>query len=108
MKKIAAVATIVVIACAIVAGFAADNQKLIVGVWKFDMGGGFSGVAEYKADGTFTQKIGKMTISGKYTVKGAALTTDAQGQKTVFTIVSITAKEMVQKRGDGKTMKFTR
>ena len=87
----------------------ADYGKSIIGTWKFDLGGNFWATVEYKADGTFSQTMGGMTITGTYSVKGTTLKTDVKGQMTEFTIVSSDAKIMTLKRNkDGKTIVYTK
>lgn len=86
---------------------AADLKKDVVGKWEFDLGGGYMATAEYKANGTFDQVMGGMTINGTYTVQGQKLTTVAKGKTTVFTVLKSDAASMTLKRdADGKTMVY--
>ncbi len=105
--KILTLAALCVLVTSIV--FAADFKKDIIGTWEFDLGGGFMAVTEYKANGTFSQKMGETTIPGTYTVQGSKLTTIASGKTTVFTIEKSDKKTMTVKRDtDGKTMIYKR
>ena len=88
---------------------AAAVRHAIVGSWEFDMGGGFKAQVEYKADNSFVQKMGEMTINGTYTLKNNTLTTVANSKSTVFTIVKSDNASMTVKRNkDGKTLVYTK
>ncbi len=80
-----------------------------MGSWEFEMGGGFKAQVEYKADNSFVQKMGEMTINGTYTLKNNTLTTVANSKSTVFTIVKSDSASMTVKRNkDGKTLVYTK
>ena len=89
------------------AGGGPDYDKEILGSWQFDMGGGMMASVEYKADGTFIQKISEMTISGKYTIKGSKLTTVANKKTTVFSFHTVEGKKITLIRDtDKKTVVY--
>ena len=104
-KSIFSIAAVVVLLGSML--LAGDVKKEIVGSWTFDLGGGYMASADYKANGTFDQKMGEMTISGTYTVQGNKITTVASGRTTVFTVEKSDASSMTLKRdSDGKIMVY--
>ena len=80
------------------AGSGPDYKTKIIGTWKFDLGGGMMATVIYKADGSFTQEMGSMTIAGRYTVKCNKLTTVVRDQTTVFTFHSVEGNKISIKR----------
>lgn len=81
--------------------------QTIIGTWKFDLGSGYMASIEYKADGTFEQKVDQFLIKGTYRITGSKLQTETTGQKTVFTIVSFENKKLTIKRNkDGRTIVY--
>jgi hypothetical protein len=111
MKKtgIALLLIVAVICIGTAVAGAADYKTAIVGNWKFDLGGGFMATCEYKANGTFVQKVKDMNIAGTYTVRGNALTMVSGGKTTAFTIVKAEGNTMTVKRNsDGKTLVYTK
>lgn len=91
--------------------YAADCAKTVPGNWEFDLGGGVMASVEYKANGTFMQKVPayKIEVSGTYTVSGDNFKTTAEGQSKEFTLSKCDAKSMTIKRtADGKVMEYKR
>lgn len=81
-----------------------DYKKLIIGTWTMDMGAGMPAIAEYKADGSFIQKMGKMTIDGTYSIKANNLIFVIAKNTSVFTILSIDSHTLSMKNDkNGKT-----
>ena len=79
----------------------------ITGIWKFDLGGGFMAQVEYKNDGSFVQKMNNMEMKGSYVLKNKKITTDIQGMKSGFTILSCENNKLTVKRDkDGKTVVY--
>ncbi|HOT46019.1 MAG TPA: hypothetical protein PLM53_17570 [Spirochaetota bacterium] len=85
----------------------ADYGKTIVGTWSFDLGGGFMATVEFKGDGSLVQKMGDLTMAGTYKVEGDKLTTNVNGQVTVFTITSGDESSITMKRDkDGRIIVY--
>ncbi len=106
MKKIKA-ATALLIGLLLINANAVTNS--IVGNWEFDMGGGHKAQVEYKADNSFVQKMGPMTLNGTYTLNNNTLTTTVNQKATVFTIIKSDKASMTVKRNnDGKTVVYTK
>lgn len=84
-----------------------EYGQTIIGSWKFDLGGGFTASIEYKADGTFEQKVDRLVIKGKYELTGNKLKTVTKGQTTQFTIVSFENNKLTIKRDkDGRVIVY--
>jgi hypothetical protein len=78
----------------------------MTGTWVFDMKG-MSATVEYKADGTLSQDMFGMQVTGTYTVKGNKLTTVVGDTTTVFTILSCSPTAITIKRDkDGMTVVY--
>ncbi|MBS1198286.1 MAG: hypothetical protein H6R18_2071 [Proteobacteria bacterium] len=91
--------------------YAADCAKSLPGNWEFDLGGGVAASVEYKANGTFIQKIPSMKIevNGTYSATGNSFKSTVDGKSKEFTITKCDAKSMTTKRTeDGKTMEYKR
>ncbi|HOD15596.1 MAG TPA: hypothetical protein PK307_16515 [Spirochaetota bacterium] len=86
--------------------FAADCS--IVGKWGFDMNG-FPATVDYRQDGTLSQDMFGLSLTGTYTVKGNRLTTIVSGTTTVFTIVSCSPSIVTVRRDrDGLTVVYSK
>lgn len=98
--------TLALIMTAITISFAADCS--IAGTWGFNMNGAQASV-EYRQDGTLSQDMFGMTVTGTYSVRGNKLTTIVSETTTVFTIMSCTLSSVTVKRDrDGLTVVYTK
>lgn len=108
MKKTAAL----IAACVLVVPFMLANAggadcDNVVGVWKFDLGGGHMATVEYLASGRFIQKMGKLNLEGTYTLEGRNIRARANGRNINFTIMSCSDTTMTVRRSiDSKTLLY--
>jgi heat shock protein HslJ len=83
-----------------------NYKKEIVGTWQYNIADGNkvlknNPTIEHKANGTFIQKMGNNTFTGKYTIKGNKLTYTMGKQTSVYIFQSINGKILTYKSEPG-------